>query len=83
MCSTPPINKILFPPYDDNEGRDCNYYKASESQDPTAPIYLTLINQPDHFHCLSGEYGRFTACDVDVEEDVDMVDMGVCVDTVS
>ena len=76
----------MFPPYDEDEGRDCNYYKAIETIEPSAPsaFKLIVINQPDHFHCYTGEYGRFTKCDVatgEEDDDTDMIGMDVSVDT--
>lgn len=61
---------ILFPPYDDGDGRDCTFYEATEDMSASEnrerkdqEFRLTPIKQPDHFHCLSGAYGRFTTCD--------------------
>jgi hypothetical protein len=78
--------KILFPPYDADDGRDCTFYQAKEALHEKAnstEFNLTPIPQPDHFHCLSGVYGRFTTCDEitdEKEEESNMLrfDVSVC-----
>lgn len=63
---------VLFPPYDTDDDRDCKFYEWNEEHFP--PVHqqmdeqasshtLTPIDQPEDFHCLSGSYGRFGACE--------------------
>lgn len=84
----------MFPPYDGDDGRDCTFYEAKEdserpaelSSDGTSQEFsLTPINQPDHFHCLSGVYGRFTTCDEATDQNQEesailgsSIDVSVC-----
>jgi hypothetical protein len=82
---------VLFPPYDGDDGRDCTFFQAKEAsslhlktQEQSFDKEFTLIpiNQPEHFHCLSGVYGRFTTCD-EVSEDENEseivgIDVSVC-----
>jgi hypothetical protein len=84
--------KILFPPYDGDDGRDCTFYQAkkalhekseSTGDETVQEFHLTPIAQPDHFHCLSGVYGRFTSCDEttdknDEESHILGIDVSVC-----
>ncbi len=61
---------VLLPPYDTEEVRDCTFYEVANEQHypilsaaaTTTSLKLTPIAQPDDFHCVSGSYGRFGAC---------------------
>lgn len=97
LCFTYLPNKVLFPPYDADDNRDCTFFEAKETPAPEVKpeeelpkehstqevkpkeFTLTPINQPEHFHCLSGVYGRFTTCDEppDQKEESDILGIDV------
>lgn len=53
---------ILAPPYDQDEGRDCHYFKVLSETEPTGPeqkdkeVWLMEISQPSHFWCGGEPY---------------------------
>lgn len=63
------ILDVFFPPYDDEDDRDCTYYRSpsisyndhddSDGEQRRPILTLTPIDQPDDFSCLEGSYGRF------------------------
>jgi len=67
---------VLLPPYDEDDDRDCTFYKANDEEGNCGPtratrdaqdahpssLMLMAMDQPEDFHCLGGSYGRFGTC---------------------
>ena len=59
---------VLFPPYDEDDGRDCTYYErraiaeeddGGDGERRRTLVALVPVDQPDDFNCLGGSYGCF------------------------
>ena len=59
---------VLFPPYDEDDGRDCTYYErraiaeeddGGDGERRRTLVALVPIDRPDDFDCLGGSYGCF------------------------
>jgi cysteamine dioxygenase len=59
---------VLFPPYDEDDGRECMYYESraiakeedgGDDERRRTLVELVPVDRPDDFNCLGGSYGRF------------------------
>jgi hypothetical protein len=57
---------VLFPPYDEDDGRDCTYYErraiaeeddGGDGERRRTLVALVPVDRPDDFDCLGGSYG--------------------------
>lgn len=57
---------VLVPPYDDDDDRDCTFYKIEEMVgDGSNRCYISVSGQNNEYPCLNGTYRRWRRTDSD------------------